>query len=140
MESPVLDDWFTLDAREPRLLGSRCTSCGSYYFPKATGFCRNPDCDGEQFDEVPLSRTGTLWSFTDARYAPPPPFVANDPFEPFAVAAVELERERMVVLGPVVDGVGVDALRLGMTMELALESLADGKLTWKWRPAAGGAA
>lgn len=140
MESPVLDDWFTLDAREPRLLGSRCTSCGSYYFPKVSGFCRNPDCDGEHFDEVPLSRTGTLWSFTDARYAPPPPFVANDPFEPFAVAAVELERERMVVLGPVVDGVGVDALRLGMTMELALESLADGKLTWKWRPAAGGAA
>lgn len=140
MQAPVLDDWFTLDARQPRLLGSRCTGCGSYYFPKVTGFCRNPDCDGEQFDEVPLSRTGTLWSFTDARYAPPPPFVANDPFEPFAVAAVELERERMVVLGPVIDGVGVDALRLGMTMELALESLADGKLTWKWRPAAGGAA
>jgi hypothetical protein len=34
----------------------------------------------------------------------------------------------------VIRGVTVAQLKAGMTMELALEPLADGKLTWKWRP------
>ncbi|HKY91302.1 MAG TPA: OB-fold domain-containing protein [Nevskiaceae bacterium] len=132
---PVLEGWFTLDEREPHLLGNRCTACGTVYFPKAKNFCRNPDCAGEQFEETKLSRTGTLWSYTNASYAPPEPFVAADPFKPFAIAAVELEREKMIVLGPVVDGVPSDALKVGQKMDLVLEALADGKLTWKWKPA-----
>lgn len=130
----VLPGWFTLDRERPHLIGSRCADCGSYYFPRLAGFCRNPDCNGEKFDEVELSRTGTLWSWTDACYAPPEPFVAPDPYKPFAIAAVELAREKMVVLGPVVDGIAAADLRAGMAMELALEPLADGTLNWKWKP------
>jgi hypothetical protein len=130
----LLPGWHTLDPAAPHLLGARCKACGTYYFPKHVTFCRNPACQGEAFDEVELSRTGTLWSWTNACYAPPEPFVAPDPYQPFAIAAVELAREKMVVLGPVVSGVTVEQLRGGMTMELALEALADGKLTWKWRP------
>ena len=132
---PVLPGWFTLDAALPHLIGSRCQDCGSYYFPKLAGYCRNPDCDGETLDPVQLSRTGTLWSYTDACYAPPEPFVAPDPYRPFAIAAVELATEKMVVLGPVIEGVAAKDLKVGMAMELALEPLADGKLTWKWKPA-----
>ena len=56
---------------------------------------------------MPLSRRGRLWSYTDNRYQPPAAVrLAQDPFEPYAVAAVELEREKMVVLGQVVPGVG----------------------------------
>ena len=135
--TPALEGWFTLDPRAPALIGTRCKSCGTYYFPKLATFCRNPHCAGEAFEEVTLSRTGTLWSFTNACYQPPEPFVAAQPYEPFAIAAVELARERMIVLGQVVKGVGVEALRAGMTMEIALEPLADGKLVWKWRPAFG---
>lgn len=131
----LLPGWFTLDGETPHLLGSRCTECGSYYFPKLAGFCRNPDCASEKFEEVPLSRTGKLWSYTDACYQPPEPFVAADPFVPFAIAAVELGKEKMVVLGPVVAGISAKSLKVGMKMELALEPLADGKLTWKWKPA-----
>jgi uncharacterized OB-fold protein len=132
---PVLDGWFTLD-EQPHLLGSRCTACGTYYFPKLTTFCRNPDCAGEAFEEVPLSRTGKLWSFTNASYQPPEPYVQvdKDAFVPFAIAAVELAKEKMIVLGQVVAGVGVESLRAGLEMELVLEPLADGKLTWKWKP------
>ena len=72
---------------------------------------------------MPLSRRGRLWSYTNNCYAPPPPFVAADPFEPYAVAAVELEKERMVVLGQVEAGVGVEQLEVGMEMELALGTL-----------------
>ena len=133
-EIALLPGWYTLDRKAPHLLGTRCKSCGTYYFPKLKTFCRNPACESDAFEEVQLSRTGKLWSCTNAAYAPPEPFVAKEPFAPFAIAAVELKNEKMIVLGAVVDGVSVSALRAGMTMELALEPLADGKLIYKWQP------
>ncbi len=48
------------------------------------------------FDEVELSRTGTIWSYTNACYKPPAPFVAADPHVPYAIAAGQLEKEQMV--------------------------------------------
>jgi uncharacterized OB-fold protein len=132
----LLPGWYTLDQAAPQLIGTRCAVCGTYYFPPLpVAWCRNPDCASPRLEQVRLSRTGKLWSYTDAAYPPPPPFVAPDPYRPFAIAAVELEKEKMIVLGPVVEGVGVDALRVGMAMELKLEPLADGKLVWKWKPA-----
>lgn len=137
---PVLDGLFTTGDR-PALLGSRCAACGTYYFPKVESLCRNPDCDSAQFTSVELSRTGTLWSFTNACYKPPEPYVAPEPFEPYAIAAVELAEEKMIVLGQVAAGIGVDQLRAGQTMELVIETIPDavdpaGRLTWKWKPAA----
>ena len=143
---PVLDGWFTTDSAAPHLIGSRCTSCGTYYFPKLTaGYCRNPDCDGETFESVELSRTGKVWSFTNACYKPPEPYIAADPFVPYAIAAVELEKEKMMVLGQVVEGVGIESLKAGMEMELVLETIPDatlpeGKITWKWKPVEGAGA
>lgn len=142
MVAPVLEGWFTLDEYAPQLLGTRCVACGSYHFPPQTVFCRNPDCESDTLEEVELSRTGRLWSFTNACYAPPPPYVKEEPFHPYAIAAVELERERMVILGQVVRGVDVPDLKIGMDMELALETIPghdSERLTWKWRPADGGA-
>jgi uncharacterized protein len=136
--APAIDGWHTMDADQPRLIGSQCSSCGTYFFPKQFSFCKNPNCESTEFDEVELSRTGTVWSYTNACYKPPTPFVAADPFEPYAIAAVQLEKEQMVVLGQVVEGTGVDALKVGMEMELVLETLheteEDTKVTWKWRP------
>ena len=136
---PAIEGWFTLDDAAPALLGSRCKSCGTYFFPKEAAFCRNPECAGNEFEEVPLSTRGKLWSFTDNRYPPPKPYVASDPFEPYAVAAVELEREKMVILGQVAKGVGTDQLAAGAEMELVLETLYEDDdneyLIWKWRPA-----
>jgi len=132
---PALEGWFTLDRAQPHLLGTRCTSCGTYYFPKQHTFCRNPDCAGETFEEVQLSRTGRLWSYTNAAYQPPEPYVAKEPFEPFGIAAVELENERMIVLGQLAKGVELSRLKAGFAMELVLEPLDDGKLIWKWKPA-----
>jgi uncharacterized OB-fold protein len=136
--------WFTLDPDQPTLLGSRCQQCGTLAFPKAATFCGNPACSGQEFDEVPLSRRGRIWSFTDARYQPPPPFLPRtDPFEPFAIAAVELEAEKLVVLGQVVPGVSVDDLRVGQEVELTLGTLysEDGTdyLVWQWQPVQSGA-
>jgi uncharacterized protein len=136
---PAIEGWYTLDETAPTLIGSRCTSCGTFFYPPPqVAFCRNPNCEGETFERVPLSRTGRIWSFTNACYPPPEPFVAPSPFVPFAIAAVELEKEKMIVLGQIVGGVGIEDLSVGMTVELVLETLyadADAdKVTWKWKP------
>ena len=136
---PAIEGWFT-EGSEPTLLGSRCTKCRTLFFPKETFACRNPHCTSTELEEVPLSRRGRLWSYTNNCYAPPPPYVAPDPFEPYAVAAVELEDEQMVVLGQVVSGVGVEDLSAGMEMELVVDTLFEDDdheyTVWKWRPAA----
>ena len=136
---PAVDGWFTLDASTPALLGGKCRACGTYVFPNNRKFCPNPRCASETFDTVELSRHGRIWSYTDARYQPPPPYVpVADPHEPFAIAAVELEAERLVVMGQVVRGVSVDDLRVGMPVELVLETLYveddNDVIVWKWRP------
>ena len=131
---PAIEGWFTTDG-EPRLLGSRCTTCGTYVFPKATLFCPNPDCDGNEFDEVPLSNRGRLWSWTVNHYAPPEPYVSPDPFVPYGVAAVELAEEKLVVLGQIAGD--ADGFSAGDEMELVIDTLcADDsgeRLVWKWR-------
>lgn len=135
---PAIEGWFSMDARQPHLLGSRCTKCKSYFFPKEALLCRNPACMGTEFAEVPLSRTGKLWSFTTNHYQPPAPYVSPDPFVPYSVAAVELSEERMVILGQVAAGVDPKTLTVGMQMELVLEPLyaeADKEyVVWKWKP------
>ncbi len=134
----AIEGWYTMDSDEPRLLGTRCDACGTYYFPKQESYCRNPGCDSESFSEVPLSREGTIWSYTNACYQPPEPYVAADPFEPFSIAAVELDEEKMIVLGQVVEGVSVEQLRVGQRVELVLETLYEddetNKVVWKWKP------
>ena len=135
---PAIEGWFTTDTRQPHLLGSRCKKCKSYFFPKEALFCRNPGCAGSEFDEVPLSRMGKIWSFTTNHYAPPAPYVSPDPFVPYTVAAVELAEEKMVVLGQVAAGVDPKSLKVGMKVELVLDRLYEDEtseyLVWKWKP------
>jgi uncharacterized OB-fold protein len=134
---PAVEGWFTTDP-SPALLGTRCTACGTYFFPRETRFCRNPACDGTALEEVPLSRRGKVWSFTDNRYQPPAPYVSPDPFEPYAIAAVELAEEKMVVLGQLTRETAVDGLQIGQEVELVLEPLFEDEdntyMVWKWRP------
>jgi uncharacterized OB-fold protein len=142
---PVVEGWFTTgeDGAAPALLGSRCDGCATVAFPAETSYCKNPDCASTTFETVPLSTRGRIWSYTDARYQPPAPYVAADPYEPFCIAAVELAAERLVVMGQMVEGVTVDDLTVGDEVELVVDTLysEDGcdYLVWKWRPAGSGA-
>lgn len=133
--TPAIEGWFTTGP-EPALTGSRCTTCTTVYFPPVGdgAFCRNPACDGEAFASTELARRGRVWSYTDAQYQPPAPYVpASDPYEPFALAAVELP-EGLVVLGQVAQGYGVADLRVGAEVELVVETLHDDLLIWRWKP------
>jgi hypothetical protein len=132
---PAVEGWFTMDEADPRLVGNKCMSCGTVFFPKASIACRNPSCDGTTFEDVPLSNRGRVWSYTTNHYAPPAPYVSPDPFEPYSVAAVELADEKLVVLGQV-DG-DADDLRVGAEVELVLSTLftddEGDHVVWKWK-------
>ncbi|MGW2722513.1 Zn-ribbon domain-containing OB-fold protein [Streptomyces sp. NPDC001492] len=141
----MVDGWFTGDGDGFRLLGTRCTSCGSVFFPREDSHCRNPGCAGGALEEVPLSRGGRIWSYTDSRYRPPSPYVTNPelPWEPYALIAVELESERIVVLGQAAPGVTVADLTVGMEVEVVPGVLHEDTetvwTTWHWRPTGVGA-
>lgn len=135
---PVVEGLFREDADGgAHLQGGRCPRCGASFFPKQWSFCRNPACAGTTLDDVELSTRGTLWSFTDNRYAPPPPYPARDPFEPYGVAAVELAEEQMIVLGQLAAGTDAATLSVGQPMELISEPLYETadevRTVWKWR-------
>jgi uncharacterized OB-fold protein len=141
--TPVVTGWFAGDGDGFRLLGTRCTACGSVFFPREDFACRNPGCGGAELTEVPLSRRGRIWSYTDSQYRPPSPYVTNPelPWQPYALIAVELAAERIVVLGQAVPGVTVADLTVGMEVEAVPGVLyEDGETTWTtwhWRPTGG---
>ncbi|HME49695.1 Zn-ribbon domain-containing OB-fold protein [Mycobacterium sp.] len=121
---PAIEGWWDFDdSGLPYLTGSRCGLCGTYVFPPRATDCPNPACGGATLEAAALSRRGTVWSYTENHYAPPPPYPAPDPFEPFAVAAVALAHEGLIVLGKVVAGTRAADLAVGMEMELAIEPL-----------------
>ena len=135
MTTPAIEGWFTT-GDEPALLASTCTACGTPHFPPLPDWatCRNPACGSGEMEARPLSRRGTVWSYTDAQYQPPAPYrSAGEEFVPFALAAVSLP-EGLTVLGQVADGYGVGDLKVGAEVELVVEELVDGESIWRWKP------
>lgn len=136
---PAVEGFFTWPpSKEPYLIGSRCKSCGDYFFPKVK-LCANPKCMSTDVEEVRLSRTGKLYTYTINYYQPPYPYVAPTPFVPYATAVVELEKEKLKVQGLVVSGYDFSKLKIGMKMDVVLETLhkdASGNdvIVWKFKP------
>ncbi len=134
---PAVEGWFTA-GDEPALIGARGVESGSYFFPKAVAVSANPSAPFEEREEVLMSRRGKVWSFTTNHYKPPPPYVAPEPFVPYTVVAVELAKERIVVLGLLADGADPALLRVGQEVELVLGTLYEDDegehVVWKWRP------
>jgi uncharacterized protein len=134
---PAVEGWFTTDD-EPRLIGSKCAVCGTYFFPRRTGYCNNPECGSSDIADTLLSNRGRVWSYTENHYAPPPPFIPAQPFTPYAIAAVELEAEKLVVLGQVVGTWHAADLQVGQELTLVLDTLYEDDdnvyLIWKWSP------
>lgn len=74
---------------EIQLIGGCCPKCHSYSFPKRE-VCAN--CYHDQVNEVFLSRTGTVYSYTFMRVRPPKGFTV-----PYAIGYVLLDKEKIVV-------------------------------------------
>jgi uncharacterized OB-fold protein len=114
----IADDLLTGPEVAPQLVGGHCGACGGWHFP-AQANC--PHCAALGVQRRPLSRRGTLYTWTIQTFAPPaPPYRgAVEGFEPFGVGYIELPEGlcvegRLTVNQP-------DRLRIGMAMELTLE-------------------
>jgi uncharacterized OB-fold protein len=86
---PVANGVLT-DEEMPRLIGGRDRESGRIVFPMPSGG------EAENFDPVPLSRDGRIWTWTVQRFEPKLPYIGDAPFEPFAVGYVELPGEVIV--------------------------------------------
>lgn len=106
---PIAAGLFTADT-PPRLVGGRDRASGRLVFPCPSG---------DQFEPVPLGRTGTVWSFTIQRFRPKtPPYAGPKDFTPFAVAYVELPGELLVESR--LTNIALDKVQIGLPVELAL--------------------
>ena len=77
------DDVLTLTDEGPRLVGSRCPSCGDVRFPRALA-CPSCQAPGDALEPVQLSSRGRVHTFTRVGRAPAP-FQA-----PYVLAFVQL--------------------------------------------------
>ena len=114
---------------EPRLIGSRCSRCGTVSFPRQAS-C--PRCTSVDVHEWRLATRGTLWTWTIQCFEPKPPYVSDGAFEPYGVGYVELPGEvrvesRLTEADPA-------RLRIGMPMELTVLPVAGGKVTYAFGP------
>lgn len=136
---PAVEGMFTMDAANPTLIGGKSRSSGSYYFPKDLAG-NDPEAESnESREEVVLSREGKVWSYTSADYPPALPYIiTEEPFKPFVIAAVELEKEGMVICGQMMPGIQISDMEVGMNVQVALDVLyEDGEyqyMVWKWEP------
>lgn len=128
---PAIEGWFS----DTALLGTKCADCGSYFFPPERIGCRNPACGSASLEETELSRRGKVWSFSVNHYDAPAPFMGK---APYAVVAVELTKEQIVVLGQLADGIDPAELKIGSEVEVVIEPLftddeGNEQMAWKWR-------
>lgn len=114
----IEEGYFTVPddpAERPRLLGSRCTTCGEHFFPRRHVCAR---CLHEGCEDVELSPTGTLWTWT---YVHVPLFAKKDArVSAYGVGQVDLPegpRVQALLLGR------PDDFEIGREMVLGLETL-----------------
>jgi len=133
----VMEGVFTWPSEKPQLIGNRCKSCGTCYFP-VTFRCHDPACQGEEMEEIHLSPGGKLWSYTIEYYPLPPPYKAPAEFKPFGIGEVEFS-EGVRIAGVIIDCDAEKDLKIGMDMELVFEKYFDDEegnevIGWKFRP------
>lgn len=102
------------DAQGPFLIGGRCESCQSLFFPKQW-VC--PHCTGQKIEHKrPLSRRGTLYTYAAVHQKP---FNYNGPV-PYVIGRVLLPEGVFVLTQIKAD---LTDLEIGMDMELVVEPI-----------------
>lgn len=114
IEEKILD---LSDPDNPALLGCRCKACGEVYFP-----IRHRCAKGECLsfcEEVTLSRTGTLYTWTYVHH----PKYGKQQMEdaPYMVGQVDLP-EGTRIQG-IISGIDPKDVQIGMKMKVALDYL-----------------
>lgn len=131
-KSPCVPGLFG-DEGGAHVTGSRCKSCNTPYFPRAS-VCRNPDCSGSDMADCNFGGSGVLWSYSTADFAPPPPHKFDPPFKPYLIGVVDMDNGLRLVgqlCGPTGD------IKVGAKVELVIDELYHeaeaARTTWKFK-------
>jgi len=132
---PVASGLFVEAPEGPRLVGSRCRTCKTPYFPKSA-VCHNPDCKASHIEDALFGPTGTLWSVAVQDYPPPPPAKFDKPYQPYAMGVVDLD-DGLRVLGRMTSN-DPRSVQVGARVELVIDALShddDGNeiVSWKFK-------
>ena len=132
---PVASGLFVEAPEGPRLVGSRCRTCKTPYFPKSA-VCHNPDCKASHIEEALFGPSGTLWSVAVQDYPPPPPAKFDKPYQPYAMGVVDLD-DGLRVLGRMTSS-DPRSVQVGARVELVIDALChddDGNeiVSWKFK-------
>jgi len=117
---PIKEGLFTTPlspVAQVRLMGSKCKNCSEVSLGKRQT-CAN--CGGITLEEIPLSRRGTLWTYTVIRHKPPGDYKGPEPFVPFGLGLVEIP-EGIRVLAPIQCELG--KIKVGMELEMEVYPL-----------------
>jgi len=130
---PDLVDWST---GEVRLMSARCSSCGTWFFPKEH-YQHRPGCSRKGVEDVLLPSKGKLASYTIQHYPCPPPFKTEQKITPYGIGLVEFQDEKIQVAG-IISDTDLDSLELGMEMETTTLALYTNEekqqvVTWAFR-------
>jgi hypothetical protein len=133
---PIAEGLFTETTDGPRLLGSKCASCATPYFPRSA-VCHNPECSESKMEDASFGPRGTLWSCAIQNYPPPAPARYEEPYTPYALGMVDMP-EGLRVLGRISTD-DPEGIQVGAEVELVLERLCldesgNEVITWKFRP------
>ncbi len=121
---PVGENIWVIDEGIPKLLGGK-DSNGNVVFPI-------PDSEaGKAMEEIKLSTTGKLWSFTRQDFRPKSPYDGPEEFTPFLLGYVELAE---VIVETHLTECALEQLELGMEMELVIIPFDDTRSTYAFKP------
>ena len=107
----IRDDLFKTTPEGIVLVGNRCPQCGAAFFPKAE-FCTQ--CLNKELEEMPLSKRGTLYSYTITRVP-----VGRYPI-PHAIGMITLP-EKVRLTAPLV--MDKEDFKIGAGMEMEITTL-----------------
>ncbi len=136
---PVAPGLFAETRDGARLIGSRCATCKTPYFPRVD-HCRHPECAGSKIEDDAFGPHGTIWSCAIQDYPPPPPARFDKPYKPYAMAVVDLD-DGLRVLGQIATD-DIRSVVPDTKVELVIDTLChddagNAVVTWKFRPVAG---
>jgi uncharacterized OB-fold protein len=130
--APVPDETsapFFDGAREGRLMLQHCPSCDAWSWPVRE---RCPHCFAAKLGWRQASGRGSLYTFTIMHQVMNPGFASAVPYNVAQIDLVEGVRVTSNVVG-----VGNNALRIGMPLEVVFEAVGDDVSIPKFRPAVG---
>jgi uncharacterized OB-fold protein len=119
-----------------QIIATHCRSCGDYFFPRSFT-CHNPECEEKDVEDVPLSPTGVVDTYSDMSYPPPPPYVVKkEDWVPTPVVSVKMP-EGIHIIG-MMDDCTPEEVSMGMEVKTVIRVLYTDKngeelVGWKFR-------